>query len=121
MVKVVLTVFLKLLHVELHLADLIGVVVRGHEHVAAVIVQGGVSVWSGPVNDDVNDVANQGTIMDYGNILYKDAEIHCLHTQHGDNVFKTFISMSMKHILNIYLEMLPDTLKLFILYEIEIC
>ena len=46
---------------------------------------------SGPVNDDVNDVANQGTIMDYGNILYKDAEIHCLHTQHGDNVFKTFI------------------------------
>ena len=55
MVKVVPTVVLHFLHVELHPADLVGVIVLCHEPVAVVVVQGGVKV-SGSVDDDVNVV-----------------------------------------------------------------
>ena len=63
MVKVIPTVVLKLLHVELHPADLVGVIVRGHEPVAVVVVQGGVGV-SGSVDDDVNGVPSQGKMVE---------------------------------------------------------
>ena len=52
MIKLVPTVALKLLHVELHPADLIGVIVRGHEHVA---------VLAG--DNDVNGVSGQGKMV----------------------------------------------------------
>ena len=62
MIKLVPTVALKLLHVELHPADLIGVIVRGHEPVAVLVVQGGVGV-SGSGDDDVNGVSGQGKMV----------------------------------------------------------
>ena len=57
MVKVVPTVVLNFLHVELHPADLVGVIVLCHEPVVVLVVQGGVRV-SGPVDAELGQFYN---------------------------------------------------------------
>ena len=58
MIQIVPAVILQFLHVELHPAHLVGVVVRSHQPVVVVIVNARVGV-SGPVYNDVDCAASQ--------------------------------------------------------------